>query len=131
MGLPNATYIDAFINDGNSETISLNNLYETKLIGNADNPNHIYRVPWSDFFIKYKTQLDKIVSLYSVPEERFYKPKMVSYELYGTTELWLGLLRLNNMRNTSEFYLPIIKIYNPYQIKELIDIFFKREGIIT
>lgn len=131
MGLPNTTYMDAFINDGNRETISLNNLYETKLITNADNPSHIYRVPWDDFFIKYRKQLNQIVALYSVPQDRLYKPKMVSYELYGTTELWLGLLRLNNMRNISEFSLPIIKIYSPYQVKELIDIFFKREGIIS
>lgn len=131
MSLPNATYMDTFISDGNKSTISLKNLYETMLIGDNDNPNHIYRVPWNDFFIKYKDQLDQITSYYSVPESRFYKPKMVSYELYGTTELWLGLLRLNNMRNTSEFYHPIIKVYNPYQIKEFIDIFFKREGILT
>lgn len=131
MSLPNATYMDIYISEGNKSTISLKNLYETMLIGNSDNPNHVYRVPWNDFFIKYKDQLETITSFYSVPESRFYKPKMVSYELYGTTELWLGLLRLNNMRNVSEFYNPIIKIYNPYQIKDLLDIFFKREGILT
>lgn len=131
MSLPDATYIDQFINDGNNATISLKNFYETMLIGDTDKTNYIYKVPWNDFFIKYKKQLDQIVMHYTLPQSQFYKPKTTSYELYGTTELWLGLLRLNNMRNTTEFYQPIIKIYNPYDIKDLIDIFFKRDGIIT
>lgn len=130
MSLPNATYIDQFINDGNQATITLKNFYSTKLISTIGK-DHVYRVPWDDFFIKYKTQLDKIVAFYNVPESSFYKPKLVSYELYGTTELWLGLLRLNNMKDTTDFHMPIIKIYNPYQINDLIDIFFKREGIIS
>ena len=58
----------------------------------------------------------------------FYKPKMVSMELYGTTELWLSLLRVNEMTNITEFHQPLIKVYNPDQVKELITIFFKREG---
>ena len=57
----------------------------------------------------------------------FYKPKMLSYELYGTTELWLAILRANNMKNISEFHYPIIKVYQPDRLKELIKVFFKRE----
>lgn len=130
MSLPNATYIDQYINDGNNGTLTLKNFYETMLIGSTDKNNYYYRIPWNDFFIKYKDQLDKITMHYNVPESQFYKPKLVSYELYGTTELWLGLLRLNNMRNTTEFYQPIIKIYSPYQIKDYIDIFLDRKSVV-
>lgn len=131
MGLPNITYIDKYITDGQQSVLSLKNFYETILIGDADKPDHIFRAPLNDFFIKHRDQLSETDQWYNVPESMFYKPKMVSYELYGTTEMWLALLRLNNMINITEFHSPMIKIYNPYSVEELISIFFKREGIVT
>lgn len=131
MALPDITYIDKYIADGKKETISLRNFYETLLVGDVNNPDHIFRIPISDFFVNYKRELDTIVQYYSVPQSMFYKPKSVSFELYGTTELWLALLRLNEMRNITEFHQPIIKIYNANSLKELIDIFFKRMGVIS
>lgn len=128
MGLPNTTYIDSYINDGQQAVLSLRNFYDTILVNNTNRTDHIYRVPMSDFFVKYRDQLSGIVRYYSVPETMYYKPKMVSYELYDTTELWLSLLRLNDMRNTTEFHMPIIKVYESASLKELINIFFKREG---
>lgn len=131
MALPDITYINKYINDGNKETLSLRNFYESILVKDADNSDHIFKIPINDFFIKYKSELNSIVKYYSVPQSMFYKPKSVSYELYGTTELWLALLRLNEMRNITEFHQPIIKIYDVNSINDLIDIFFKREGIIS
>jgi hypothetical protein len=131
MALPDITYINKYINDGKKETLSLRNFYESILVGNSDNADHIFKIPINDFFIKHKKELDSIVKYYSVPQSMFYKPKSVSYELYGTTELWLALLRLNEMRNITEFHQPIIKIYDVNSINDLIDIFFKREGIIS
>lgn len=128
MSLPNTTYIDSYIQDGQQSVLSIGNFYETMLVGNADKPDHIFRIPISDFFIKYKKELEPAIRVFNVPESMFYKPKMVSYNLYDTTELWLGLLRLNNMRNSTEFYHPIIRIYEPNQLKQLINIFFTREG---
>ena len=131
MALPNITYIDKYISDGKKETLSLTNFYDTILVGDIDNPDHIFKIAIDDFFVKYRNQLDSIVQYYSVPQSMFYKPKTVSYELYGTTELWLSILRLNNMRNITEFHQPIIKVYNAESLKELIDIFFKRAGVIS
>jgi len=122
------TYINEFIADGQKASISLKNLYDTILIGDADNLEHIYRMPIGDFFTKYREQLIPTIQWYSLPQHMFYKPKMVSMELYGTTELWLALLRVNSMTNITEFHQPMIKVYNPDQLKELITIFFKREG---
>ena len=131
MALPNITYMDKYINDGKKETLSLRNFYESILVGNADNTDHIFKIPINDFFIKYKKELDSIVLYYNVPQSMFYKPKSLSYELYGTTELWLAILRLNEMRNITEFHQPIIKVYDKNYINELIGIFFKRQGIIS
>ena len=125
--MPDITYIDQYINDGEKETISLSNLYDTILVGDEDNENNIFRIPINDFFLKYKRELEDCLEYYMLPDPMFYKPKLLSLELYGTTELWLGILRANNMRNVSEFHYPLIKVYNPDRLKDLIKVFFKRE----
>lgn len=127
MGLPNITYVDKFISDGKNQVLSLDNFYDTILTRDINKEDSIARIPFDDFFIKYREQLKTCIQFYSLSESMFYKPKSLSYELYGTTELWLALLRVNEMRNITEFHLPIIRIYNPGQVKDLISIFFKRE----
>lgn len=125
--MPDTTYIDQYINDGKKSTISLNNLYDTILVGDENDDTNIFRIPTNDFFLKYRRELEESLQFYSIPQTMFYKPKLLSYEIYGTTELWLAILRANNMRNTSEFHYPLIKVYNPDRLKELIKVFFKRE----
>lgn len=125
--MPDTTYIDQYINDGKKSTISLNNLYDTILVGDENDDKNIFRIPTNDFFLKYRRELEESLQFYSIPQTMFYKPKLLSYEIYGTTELWLAILRANNMRNTSEFHYPLIKVYNPDRLKELIKVFFKRE----
>lgn len=127
---PDITYVTKYISDGNKSVVSLKNLYETLLVTDEQG-NGLYRVPWNDFFIRYKDQLMSSIQFHSVPQSMFYKPKMVSLDLYGTTELWLSLLRLNGLKNITEFNYPIIKVYNPGNLFELINVFFKREGIVS
>ena len=124
--MPNVTFIDQYIKDGEKETIKLPNLYDTALISNASK-DHFFRIPTSDFFIKYRDELSHIIRYITVPEKAFYKPKIISLEYYGTTELWLSILRVNGMKSIIEFNLPVIAIYDPDGLKELISIFFKRE----
>ena len=131
MPHPEITYLDSYISDGQKAVMSLKNFYDTMLVSDVDNRDHIIRVPIDDFFVKYYHQLTKIVEIYELPQRYFYKPKMVSLELYETTEVWLGLLRLNNMKNITEFHEPLIYVYRPGDFKNLVSIFFKREGKIT
>ena len=130
MALPNITYIDQYITDGNKEVLSLKNFYETILVADKNNSDHAFRIPINDFFIKYQKEFEPLVQLYSVPQSSFYRPKSVSFDLYGTTELWLAIMRLNGMRNITEFHQPLIKMYNPNYVKELIDVYFKRNKVI-
>lgn len=127
MAEPNITYLNNYINDGQSALINLRKIYDTILVTEADNRNNMFRIPINDIFLKYNEQFADTIQNYALPEFYFYKPKLLSYELYGTTELWLALLRINGMRNISEFNKSIIKVYTPDQIQELIQIFFKRE----
>lgn len=124
--MPNVTFIDQYINDGYKETIKLPNLYDTTLISNPDK-THIFRVPTSDFFVKHYDELSKLIIYITVPEKSFYNPKMVSLQYYGTTELWLAILRVNGMKSIIDFKVPVVAIYDPEGLKQLISIFFKRE----
>lgn len=125
--MPDITYIDRYINEGEKAVLSMKNFYKTILVGDINQEDHIYRIGISDFFLDHRKDLEKIIQWYNIPESMFYKPKLLSLELYGTTELWLSLLRVNDMKNVTEFHLPIIKVYNPDAIKEIIKVFFKRE----
>ena len=64
---------------------------------------------------KYEKCLEQYVTTYtfSQQEERkyFYNPKLLSFDLYDTTELWFMLLRLNEMYSTTQFNINPIKIY--------------------
>ena len=130
MSLPDTTYMDEYIKNGQFAVLSLKNFYDTMLVSDIDNKNHVFRIPIDDFFLKYRHQLEDAIQYYSVPDSCFYKPKTLSLKLYDTTEMWLALLRLNCMRNVTEFCESIIKVYNPGDVKRLINIFFKREGKI-
>lgn len=125
--MPDRTYIDQYINDGMRETLSLHNLYDTILIGNKNNEDNIFRIATNDFFLKHKDELEKIIQIYEVPDTMYYKPKALSLQLYGTTELWLALLRANNMRNVTEFHQKYIKVYQPDLLVDIIKVYFKRE----
>lgn len=125
--MADTTYIDQYINDTYKSTISLRNIYDSILVGNDEDDN-IFRIPYNDFFLKYKSELEACKQYYTVPETMYYNPKLLSFETYGTTELWLAILRANNMKSIVEFHYPLIKMYNPDRLKELIKVFFKREG---
>lgn len=127
---PDITNIDLYIRDGQAALINLKKIYDTILVTNKDKQNSIFRIPYNDIFLKYRKEFEDAVVYYTLPKLYIYKPKLLSLELYGTTELWLALLRLNNMRNITEFTSDIIKIYQPDRIQELLEIFFKREGKI-
>lgn len=125
----NVTYIDKAIEENKSDIRSLKNLYETLLVKDESKGTRFYRVPFHDFFIKYREELKPAITYYTLSEMAYYRPKSVSFELYGTTELWLALLRVNNMKNISEFCIPLIKVYDKTALFGLMDIMFQREGI--
>lgn len=64
---------------------------------------------------KYEKCLEQYVTTrtFTQAEERryFYNPKVLSFDLYDTTELWFLLLRLNEMYSTTQFNVNPIKIY--------------------
>ena len=124
------TWIDKFIREGKSAQVSLHNIYDSMLMMERDNETNMCRIPLYDLFLKHWHQFADTVQDYTLSERHMYQPKTISAEIYGTTEMWLPLLRLNRMRNVTEFTRREIQIYNPTFVKPLIEIFLKRAGKI-
>lgn len=129
--MPDITYAEQFVIDGKQALISLRKFYDTVLVTNEDRRDHVIRIPIGDLFLNYREQLADSVILYQLPTSHLYQPKRLSEELYGTTEMWISLMRLNGMRNVTEFNRRLIKVYDPNTVRELIDLFLKREGKLS
>lgn len=55
--------------------------------------------------------------------ERYkYNPRFLSYDLYGTPELWADLLYINNMVSVSAFNKSTVKVFSTEIIDALIEI---------
>lgn len=65
---------------------------------------------------KYRTDLaEKIISKTFTNEEfnkYQYNPKRLSFDLYGTTELWGLLLEVNQLHSVTEFNINPVKVYD-------------------
>ena len=81
--------------------------------------------PFSSVITKYKDFLYNIITTVTLNEaEQLYyqfKPKLLSEDLYDTTELWDTLLILNNYVSVSEFKPKVLKVYDPERFKEYIN----------
>ena len=83
-------------------------------------------VPYQSIVCRYYDSLKSYIieKTFTTKEFERYKfnPRFLSYDLYGTPELWAELLYINNMVSMSEFKKTTIKIFTPAIIDALIEI---------
>ena len=82
-------------------------------------------IPFESLISKYKYILSDIIITVDLDNklsrQYLYNPKLLSYDLYGTVELWSELLRLNNWSSIVEFKPVKIKIYDPRRLKSFLN----------
>ena len=104
--------------------ISYRVLHPSAILRDQDSGRNI-EFSFSSLSNKYKDFLDKIViqiELDDINMNKYrYKPKMVSNDLYGTTELWNDILILNQCFRTCDFQPKLLKVYDPQKLKALIN----------
>ena len=61
------TFINSFISEGEQATISLHNLFETKLVTDIDDGSKIYRTTFDDFFLRHRDELNQLLQLQKAP----------------------------------------------------------------
>lgn len=104
--------------------ISYRTLHPEATMNDIQN-NRIVKFPFSSIINKYKDFLYNIIIEIELNDEEFeiyqYKPKMLSEDLYGTTELWDSILILNNATTVAEFNSKKIKLYDPKKFKKYLN----------
>jgi len=96
-----------------------------------DNSNNIIIFNYSSLIQKYKYFLEKYIrtiEFNDVEYEKYrFKPKSLSVDLYGTTELWSAILRINNVLSINEFSLKKIKLFTTEILSALNEILILEE----
>ena len=78
------------------------------------NPNNLYR--------QYAKYLRQFSYEYQLGQDYVYNPRKLSLELYGTVDLYLLLLELNNMASPMEFNKKTILVLNPNKLSILLNL---------
>lgn len=109
------------INDVKDLEISYRMFHNNAILNNQSS-NIKIEIPFESLISKYKDILSSIVISVKFDDilarQYLYKPKLLSYDLYGTVELWSELLKLNNWSFITQFKpTNIIKIYDPNRLK--------------
>ena len=122
--LANPTTISDQINEVNEKEISYNTLHP-KLLVTDINKNTTIRVPYSSYVSQYREFLSTIIVEEELDKEGelkyWFKPKSLSNDLYGTTELWDTILTLNECSSATTFKPTKVKYYDPDLFKDYLN----------
>nr|DAH85697.1 MAG TPA: hypothetical protein [Caudoviricetes sp.] len=99
---------------GKELEITSNTLHYKKVITNSNNENFIFSI--NSIFDKYYELMKERTMTIELTDAEYrkyiYKPKLLSLDLYGTTELDFLLLRLNNMTSCIYFNKQTFKVFD-------------------
>ena len=121
------TYLSDLIDDVKDADISYRKLHSLATISGIT-------IPFFSITNKYKDVLAAIATEVQLTEADMlkyrYKPKLLSLDLYGTTELWYTILELNSIISTLEFDKYTLIVYHPSTIEDMINEILILEKII-
>lgn len=122
---PEKTYtIEEFIDSYNSSDI---NYESTSLIQNLDG----YTMISYNIFNDYIDELNELAVYVTLTDEEYYKylyrPKILAYDLYGSTELFFLILILNNICNVKEFDFKRLKLLKVDDLQQFISSVYNSE----
>jgi hypothetical protein len=124
--------IQELIDSVDDMEISYRKLHTNAYVKNND---EIIKIPYKSILQDYRPFFESTIvtaefTNSEVTKYRF-KPKRLSDDLYGTTELWSVLLDLNNMYSIIDFNLEkSIKVYEPKEFLKLLNEVLILEGIV-
>lgn len=120
----NTSTIKSMIEAGKGMQNTANDFHFKHVIENSKGEKFI--VNMNALFEKYYSlMLDNAVMVTLSNEDYHkyrYKPKIMSLDLYGTTELYFLLLRLNNMVSVTQFDRTELKVFDQSIVKILNEI---------
>lgn len=115
----NFATIDDLVEWGKEQEISYRNLHKGAYITNLQSGD-VIRIPLNSIMSDYRYFIEPYIIEIEMNDEELYlyqfKPKSLSYKLYGTTEYWSVLLMINNCVSKVDFNKKKIKVLDPKKI---------------
>lgn len=116
--------IEDFINSSNSSDIN----YETTSLIQRING---YTMISYNIFNDYIDELNDLAVYVTLTNEEYnkylYRPKILSFDLYGSTELYFLILMLNNICNVKEFNFKRLKLLKVDDLQKFISAVYNSE----
>jgi hypothetical protein len=107
-----ANTISDLIEYGKSLDISHDKLHFKAKIENSD--GSITIINYMSLLDRYMEYLNPVIKTVTLSDAEFskykFQPKTLSFEMYGTTELWSLILRINNLTSAAQFTLKTLKL---------------------
>ena len=114
MKMGNSATMDSYTRSYRNETLTFDQFYLQQVLTFGKDRKAL--VNFDSCLVKYMPEIRQIVTKVEFPVDKYQKykfnPKLLSYDLYGTTELWALILDLNELHSASEFDLRTVKLPN-------------------
>ena len=121
MGMGLESTIQEYIAQYNSEEI-VSSAFFLKQVFSIEN-NRKMIVNFNNLVIKYMPELKEIKVKVTLSNEEYakykYNPKVLSYDLYGTTELWFLILEANELHSVTQFNSKTIYLFRTDIVEKL------------
>ncbi len=122
----NQPTIDKFIKMYENEEVTISTTQFQDTIESERDETRVILINGVTIFDRYYAEIDQTSYYKELTDDEqlkyFYRPKKLSFDLYGSTELWSVILRLNEMDSISDFCTPKIRVPSPRIIEKLIEI---------
>ena len=113
--------IKDFILKFNSDDFIISNFFLKQVITLPDNKKMLINL--QNLVTKYMPELKELKIKIGLSNEEYakykYNPKVLSYDVYGTTELWFLILEANELHSITEFNLKTIYLFRTDIIDKL------------
>lgn len=114
--------LEEFINLSSKTSISYNNLSFIEPIDDIRN------FPIWNVLSDYQEEINRVTIEVELSEKEYrkyiYNPKILAYDLYGSTELFFIILMINGICTAKEFNTQKIKLLKTNDLKEIIEMVY-------
>ena len=112
-----------FISEYNIEDLRIDAFYLQQVFWDKNKMTHKVVVNENSIADKYANELEENKHIVELTTKEYYKyrynPKLLSYDIYGTTELWFFILMANELYSISEFDLRKVVLFDTAIITKL------------
>lgn len=118
------TTIEDFIEAGKDVTITYYNL---SILQQVDNIQYSTENVLYDYMDELSKMAVNVVMTDNEYNKYCYKPKLLSYDVYGSTELYFVILALNNMCDIKDFNIKKLKLINKDVLLQTLEYIYNKE----